>query len=224
MNILKSFLTTTRVTGLLYLGLALSGIVSFLFAKNQIYIDNNAATTFTNLIEKESLARFGLASELALVAFQALSAIWFYKLFKMKDSVAAGMLTAFGLINATAILISSAFWLSALNAAMAGESANIAYYLFNIHESIWLVSNIFFGLWLLPMGYLANKAKMPRALTGLLFAGGIGYILAAFLLVLLPGQKAIIDLLPIPATVGEFWMIGYLFAKSKIDEQIVVMQ
>ena len=101
---------------------------------------------------------------------------------------------------------------------MSGESASIAYYLFNIHDSIWIVSNLFFGLWLLPMGYLANKAKMPRALTGFLSAGGIGYIIAAFLLVLLPNQKAIIDLLPIPATVGEFWMLGYLLAKSKINE------
>ena len=63
----KTFFTTTRVTGLLYLGLALAGIVSFLFARNQIYIDNNATATNANLIKKEGLARIGIAAELALV-------------------------------------------------------------------------------------------------------------------------------------------------------------
>ena len=118
----KNFFTITRVTGLLYLGLALTGMVSFLFARNQIYVDNNAAATLTKLIEKENLARIGIATEIALVAFQALTAIWFYKLFKIKDSFAAGILATFGLINAVAILIASALWLGALNAAISGAS------------------------------------------------------------------------------------------------------
>ncbi len=213
MNGIKKFFTTKRLTGLFYLGLALSGVVSFLFARNQLYVDGNAAATLANLIDKENLARIGIAAELALVVFQALTAIWFYKLFKKTNEFAAGTLAAFGLINATAILISSAFWLSALNAATSGDLAASAYRLFNTHETIWLVSNLFFGLWLVPMGYLVYKAKMPKILSGFLILGGIGYILAAFILVLWPDQKAATDLLVIPASIGEFWMVGYLLVK-----------
>lgn len=217
MNNLRNFLTTTRVTGLLYLGLALTGMVSFLFAKSQIYVENNASETLANLIEKENLARIGIATELALVAFQAFAAIWFYKLFKAKDSFSAGILAVFGLINAVAILIASALWLSALNSASSGASASNAYTLFNTHETIWLVSSLFFGLWLLPMGYLARKAQMPRYLAGILIAGGVGYIISAFILILAPDQDAIANLLVTPATIGEFWMIGYLLTKSKLN-------
>ena len=67
------------------------------------------------------------------------------------------------------------------------------------------------------MGYLANMAKMPRTLAGVLIAGGIGYIISAFLLVLWPNQKSFASILVIPATIGELWMIGYLLIKSKIN-------
>lgn len=66
------------------------------------------------------------------------------------------------------------------------------------------------------MGYLAAKAKMPKALAGLLIIGGVGYILSTIVLVLLPEQKTVSSMLPLAATIGEFWMIGYLLVKPQI--------
>lgn len=123
MIIKSNFLTDTRVTGLLYLGLAITGMFVFLFARSNIYVDGNAQLTNTNLLEKESLARLGIAAELVLVIFQALAAVWFYKLFSKVDNFAAGLVAVFGTVNAVAILISSAMWLSALNASTAGDLA-----------------------------------------------------------------------------------------------------
>ena len=205
-------ITTARTTALFYLGVALTGLFSFLFARENIYVAGDAVLTSANLVEKETLARFGIASEVALVGFQALAAVWFFKLFRKRDSFSAGLIAVFGMVNAVAILISSAMWLGALNAALAGQSAT-AQMLFDNHENIWIVSNLFFGLWLIPMGMMTKKAKMPTALAWFLIAGGIGYILAAFITVLLPAQTNTADLLPMPATVGEFWIIGYLLFK-----------
>ncbi len=208
-------LTTTQTTGIFYLGLALMGLFSFLFARENIYIADDAAMTAANLIEKESLARFGIAAEVALVGFQALAAVWFFKLFRKQDSFAAGLIAVFGMANAVAILISSAMWLGALDAATANgaDQATTAQMLFGLHENIWLVANLFFGLWLLPMGYLVLRAKMPNALAWFLVAGGVGYILAAFAMIILPEQTTLADILPISATIGEFWIIGYMLFK-----------
>lgn len=211
-----TFLTDTRITGLLYLGLAATGMFAFLFAKSAIYVEGNAIATNTNLLEQESLARLGIAIELMLVIFQALTAVWFYKLFSKVNSFSAGLIAVFGMVNATTILIASAMWLSALNSAVAGNPAATVFSLFNLHESIWLVSGIFFGLWLMPMGYLAFIAKLPRVLAGLLIAGGIGYILSSLILILFPDQKAASEVIAFPATLGEFWIIGYLLIKSRL--------
>lgn len=213
----KKLLTTTRITGLMYLGLAISGVLAFLFVRSNIYVDGDAVTTATNLVNNEDLARLGVAAEVALVGFQTLAAVWFYKLFRKVNSFAAGLIAVFGSFNAIAILISSAIWLSALDSALAANSAEVVYSLFNTHDNIWLVAHLFFGLWLLPMGYLAAKSKMPRPLAWFLIAGGIGYVLSTFVSILFPTQTTLAESLPLLASVGEFWMIGYLITKSKLN-------
>lgn len=210
----SNLLTTSKITGLLYLGLAVTGIISYAMVRSAIFVDGNATETLNHLVNQETLSRVGIAAELALVLFQALTALWFYKLFKKTNSFAALSLTAFGLINATAILVASAFWLSAQIAATTGEPANNVYNLFVVHDHIWVVSALFFGLWLIPMGYLAKLAKMPKALSVFLIYGGILYVLSAFVAIVLPNQTNITNLITIPATIGEFWIIGYLLLKE----------
>lgn len=221
---MKKLLTDSRLTGLFYLGIAVTGMFSFLFARAKMYVPGEAMTTATNLIEMKNLALLGIASELALVAFQALAAIWFFKLFRKINDFAAGTLAVFGMVNAVAILISNAFWLSALviaqrsNLPLTSEQANSIMMMFELHETTWLVSNLFFGLWLLPMGYLASKTKISNILAWILYAGGTGYVISAFWSIFFPASS-IVDLLASPATVGEFWMIGYLLLKNPDHHQ-----
>ena len=203
-----------RTTGLLYLGLAVSGMISFLGIKSQIFVEGNPADTASKLLEKESLARVGIAFEILLVLTQALTAMWFYKLFKKLDSFAAMTLAIFGMVNAVAILIATAFWLSALNSALASNNVELTYNLLSIHNDIWTIATLFFGLWLIPMGYLSRKALMPKALAGFLIIGGALYLASTFVLVLLPNQDMLANLMSIPGTIGEFWIIGYLIFKS----------
>lgn len=203
-----------RTTGLLYLGLAVSGVISFAGIKGQIFVEGNAAETVSKLLEKESLARVGIAFEIILVLTQALTALWFYKLFKKLDSFAATALAIFGMVNAVAILTAAAFWLNALNSALASKSIELTFSLFSIHNDIWRVATLFFGLWLIPMGYLSRKALMPKALAGFLIIGGAFYLASTFVLVLFPNQDSLANLMSIPGTIGEFWIIGYLIFKS----------
>ena len=203
-----------RTTGLLYLGLAVSGMISFLGIKSQIFVEGNPADTASKLLEKESLAMVGIAFEILLVLTQALTAMWFYKLFKKLDSFAAMTLAIFGMVNAVAILIATAFWLSALNSALASNNVELTYNLLSIHNDIWTIATLFFGLWLIPMGYLSRKALMPKALAGFLIIGGALYLASTFVLVLLPNQDMLANLMSIPGTIGEFWIIGYLIFKS----------
>lgn len=207
-------ITTARTTGLFYLGLALTGVFAFLFAKEQLFVDGDAVQTTANLVKDETLARSGIAAEILLVGFQALAAVWFYKLFKKKDSFAAGLITAFGMVNAIIILAASAFWLMALNTALAGSMSSSVQTLFETHDALWQVGALFFGLWLLPMAYMAHKTKMPRVMVWFLVSGGVGYVLSTFTSVVLPEQTTLTEVLPMPATIGEFWMIGYLLFKS----------
>jgi hypothetical protein len=208
---------TARTTGLLYLGLALSGGLSFILIRNQIFVPHEPAATLRNLLEHESLARIGVAMEMAVVVTQALVAVWFFRLFRSVDAVAAGTLAAFGLVNAVAILCSAASLATALDVAGDGELAAApgravtTQTMYLVSGQLWGVGALFFGLWLIPMGWLVVRSGwMPRSLGWILMGGGIGYVLSAFVVQLAPNVSAVGDVLTIPATVGEVWMVGYL--------------
>ena len=204
-------LSTARATGLLYLALALTGALGFLLIRPQLVADD-AAVTLARLTERESLTRLGIALELGIVLTQALAAVWFYRLFRPVEPVAAGALAAFGLVNATVILGSAASLATALEVALepVGDATGQIRLLTELSANLWGVGALFFGLWLIPMGLLVRRCGMPRPLGWLLLAGGVGYVLSAFLDYLVPGAQPVADLLTIPATIGEFWMIGYL--------------
>jgi hypothetical protein len=209
--------STARITGLFYLALALTGLLGFLIIRPQIVDPNDAAATLAHLVEHEWLARAGIALELGVVVTQALAAMWFYRLFRSVDSFAAGSIAAFGLVNAVAILTSAAALGTALQVALEpiGDPAALAQLMYVVSENLWGVGAVFFGLWLVPMGVCVLRSGwMPRPLGQLLIVGGAGYLLSAFARYLVPDIGAFVDLLTIPASIGEFWMVGYLLIRG----------
>lgn len=219
---MSSLKRTARITGLWYLGVGITGMLGFLLIRPEIYVAGDGAATLANLVEREMLARLGIAFELLVVLTQALVSVWFYKLFRTVSSTAAGSLAAFGLINSTAILASAAFLVTALTGALdpalapGGDAAGTVQLMYELSGAFWGVGALFFGLWLIPMGYLVVVSRwMPRPLGSILVAGGVGYILSAFVLYLIPDAPGAVEVaLTVLATVGEFWMIGYLLIKG----------
>lgn len=69
-----------------------------------------------------------------------------------------------------------------------------------------IVSEIFWGLWLLPFGYLVFKSGfLPKVLGILLMAGCFGYVIDSFASTLLVGypQTALANFITLPASAGE---------------------
>jgi hypothetical protein len=209
---------TARVTGVWYLALALAGLFGFLVVRPEIYVAGDPGATLLNLTEKETLARVGLVLELALVLTQALAAVWFYKLFRRLNETAAWALAVFGIVNAVAILASAVFMATALavagdvGMAPGGDPAATAQLMYELSANAWGVGALFFGLWLVPMGHVAaSSGRMPKWLGWTLIVGGCGYVLSALLgYGVADAPTGLVEALPFPATVGEFWMIGYL--------------
>ncbi len=211
---------TARVTGLWYLGLAIAGLCGFLLIRSHLYAAHDPQQTLAQLQEQVWLARAGIAFELGVVITQALTAVWFFRLFRSVDAVAAGALAAFGLVNATAILMSATMIAGAFEVALdpgriAGiDPAAAAQLFYIVSGQLWSIGAVFFGLWLVPMGTLVLRSGwMPGLLGWVLVAGGVGYVLSAFM-GLVPGLSTAAMVVTLPASIGEFWMIGYLLVRG----------
>ncbi|NBP67421.1 MAG: DUF4386 domain-containing protein [Cytophagia bacterium] len=205
---------TARKAGFWYLALAISGVLGFLLLHSQIYVADDLPKTLLNLKEQESLARMRLLAEFAIIISQALAAVYFFKLFKDINHFAAWALAAWGMMNAGIIMISAIAMGGSIHVASLSVPDNEKLMMLQIFmlfiKGSWAVGSLFFGLWLIPMGYaVVSTKRMPIGLGRVLQIGGIGYIASAFL-VYGRWSGSWIDMLTIPATIGEFWMIGYL--------------
>lgn len=208
---------TARMTGLFYLGMAITAALGFLIIRPRLFVADDPGATLANLVTHASLARAGVAFELAMVVAQALTAVWFSRLFRTVDSFAASGIAAFGLVNAVAGLVSAAMLGTAVqvSADPVGDPAATVQVLFLASLNMWGVGALFFGLWLIPMGWCVLRSGwMPRVLGWILVVGGVGYVLSPFVLYLARDAQVLFDAMAYPASVGEFWMIGYLLIRG----------
>lgn len=210
----SELVTTARTAGTWYLAMAISGFLGFLIFHPQVFDSEDSQKTLTNLIDLESLARTRLLLEFAIIVSQALTAVWFYKLFRHINEWAAWTVGIWGMINSVAIMISAISIGSAIEIASSSQSVEDKVILIELLSSLitnaWGVGGLFFGLWLIPLGYIIISSKrMPIWLGRTLIAGGIGYLISTTLNYI-GIESPMLGYLIVPATVGEFWMIGYL--------------
>lgn len=129
-------------------------------------------------------------------------------------SVGSKYVGHWGAVNAMIILVSAVSMSSAIEVANSSldypQKLALTTLLSSHISQAWSVGGLFLGLWLIPMGYIVVSTRcMPLWLGRVLLAGGVGYIIQT--LVVAAGVKsAMVDVLVIPASIGEFWMVGYL--------------
>jgi hypothetical protein len=116
---MHALIRTARTTGLFYLGLAVTGVLGFVVIRSRLFAADDPSATLAHLVDNQSLARAGVALELLIVLTQALAAIWFYRLFRTADPLAASGIAAFGLVNAVTVLVSAALLATAVEVALA---------------------------------------------------------------------------------------------------------
>ncbi len=211
----NNLIKTARITGIWYLALAISGILGFMVFHSKVYVSSDPEKTLANLTDPESLSRVRLLFEFLIVLSQAMAALWFYKLFKSISEWEAWAVGVWGSVNAIVIMISAIAMAAAIQIADSSvqtydDKIILIDLLGQLIRHSWKVGGLFFGLWLIPMGHMVISSKrMPLWLGRILILGGVGYILST-LISYMGVQHSLLNVLTLPATIGEFWMIGYL--------------
>ncbi|MDH5599612.1 MAG: DUF4386 domain-containing protein [Cyclobacteriaceae bacterium] len=211
----NQLIKTARTAGFWYLLMAIAGILGFMVFHSQVFVAGDPGKTLDNLIHLESTARIRLLFEFIIVISQALTAVWFYRLFKNTHEWAAWTLGIGGIINSVVLLFSAISMASAIGIAGSAtlgmeEKTLLIQLLQSLIANSWGVGGLFFGLWLFPMAFLVIQSKrMPVWLGRIILLGGIGYLIST-IINYMGIEFSYNIILILPATVGEFWMIGYL--------------
>jgi hypothetical protein len=210
-----------RIAGVFYLVVGIAGGFSEGFVDPSLYVPGDAAATTANVIANAGLMRLAVVAHLTDAVFFVLTAITLYLLLKHVGKHAARLMVMPVMIAAGIISVSAVFTFVAMQVGTEGtyESAfglvgsqTLVLLLLDIQHYAVLAAQVFFALWLAPLGYLAYKSRLfPKPLGIVLGAATIGYLVDVAVAFLLPELAAQIHLsLGIVPAVAEIWMVLYL--------------
>ena len=210
-----------RFAGVLYLLMGIFSGFALLFVYAKVYVPGDAATTAGNLVANSGLVRMGVVADLVQATFWVFTALALYQLLKHVSKSMASAMVVLASIGAGIVMLNEVFGFEALRVATgtvnlasfgaAGSNA-LALLLVDAQHYGLLIAQIFFGLWLVPLGYLAyNSGWFPKALGVVLIVGGACYLVDLLAAFLVPDVgKAIHGYVTIPSAIAEVSMVVYL--------------
>jgi len=210
-----------RVAGLLYLLMAIPGPFSLMYVPNKLIVSGNAAATANNILAHEMLFRLGVLGIVVSGVVFLLLALALYRLFSGVNKAQASLLVVFVAVSVTISYLVELNQIEALLLLRGGDFLAVfdkpqrealALLFVKLHGQGITINEMFWGLWLLPFGWLVIKSGfLPRILGAWLIVNGLAYMAISFAGLLFPPYGAVIFDSVFPILLGElaimFWLL-----------------
>ena len=230
----NSLKKTARGAGILYIIMDVFMIFSGMVVDSKIYVPGDALATANNILASERLFRLGFVSWIVGYVVFLFLVLALYNLFKSVDKSKARLMVILvvssvpiGILNmlnqyAPILLLNGSGNHSAFNPV---QLQTLSMLFFDIYQHGIMVAEIFWGLWLVPLGILVYKSRfVPKVLGVLLIVGCFGHLLSFLSTFLFPEYNTI--LIPISEIVmfGELPIFLWLLIKGVKDQQPALVE
>lgn len=216
---------TARTAGALYLIVVLTGIFGLAYVPSQLSVSGDLAATIAKIEANEPLYRLGIAAAFACYTAFLLLPLALYRLLAPFGRGAAVTMVAFVLASVPISFASQVYKLDVLSLLSGADYARLLT-TEQLHAQVrvamdgfrngMLVANVFWGLWLLPFGWLVLRSGfLPRVLGVLLVLGCFGYLVDVLGTLLVPAYigSTLESWVSLPGTVGEIgiclWLVVF---------------
>jgi hypothetical protein len=227
-----------RIAGLFYLLVAIFGGFAEGFGDPKMYVAGNAAATAANVLANPGLVRMIVVAHLLNSIFFVLTAMALYILLQHVNKIVARAMLVFVALAVGITTLNAVFQFEGLRVATdsayaaafgtAGSNA-LVLLLLDIQHYGTLSAQVFFGLWLAPLGYLVYKSGLfPKALGVMLVTATVCYLVDLFAAFLVPDfAQQIHPFVGIVVGIAEIWMVLYLLVVGvrtvKPDKEILAV-
>jgi len=185
-----------RIAGAFYLLTIIAGVFAEIFVRGALVVRDDAAATAANILMHEPLYRFGLAADLIMLVCYLAVTLLFYDLFKPVGRSLSGLAALFSLVGiavlavnslnhlAPLVLLGGAHYLSAFET---NQVQALALASLRMHARGYVISGVFFGIYMLLLGHLIySSVFLPRILGVLMAVGGASFLANSFVVFLSP--------------------------------------
>ncbi len=177
-----------RLAGLLYLIVVVTGIFSLAYVPSQLALGEAPTLAVSKITASPALFRWGLASFLVEQVVFLILPLVLFRIFSPFGRIAAWLMVAFAAASVPVSLVALAQRASILDSIatvgpVVGDATTQALVLLSLKQYAngILAASLFWGLWLLPLGYLTLRSCLvPKILGAMLIVGGLGYVVDVF--------------------------------------------
>ena len=198
---------TARLAGALYLALMPFGFFGIIYVPSVLLVSGDAATTARNIMASELLFRSGTVSLLISQIIFIFLVLALYRLLNPVNKDHAVLMVVLALIAVPIAFLNEVNHLAALRLLANADDGRFTTSQLQAHAMLFLdmrqngilVTLVFWGLWLLPLGLLVFRSGfLPKVLGVLLVIAGAGYVIDS-------GTQLLSLSLP---TVSQFTFVG----------------
>lgn len=218
-----------RTAGLYYLVVAVLGAFAHI-VRAKVYVPGDAATSTARVAENADLVRYSLAADLVQATFLVAVVLTLHRLLHRFDIRMARAMVVFVVIAVPIITLNMLNQLGALlvatdpsyAAAFGVDGAQaLVMLLLDLQHFGYLIAQIFFGLWLFPLGLLACRSGMfPKVIAVVLVTASSFYLVDVALQFLAPAAAAAVNPALITLfTLAEASMLVFLLVKGVLNRQ-----
>jgi hypothetical protein len=223
---------TARFAGLLFLLMVVSGLFAEIFFRQKIFVANDMAATAANISANLFLYRAGIFSDILMSVSYLLTALALYRLLVPVNKNLASLMVLFAAAGSVLLLSNILNELAPLSMIATGSQADaftdkqlqlMLLLSFNAYNHGYMIGQVFFALWVLPLGLLIYRSKfLPRVFGVLFLVEVVCGLLSVLVHFMLPNETAESALL-IPGTVAElsfmFWLMIRGISETKVQAQ-----
>jgi Domain of unknown function (DUF4386) len=214
-----------RTAGAYYLVVGIFGGFAQI-VREKVYVPDDAVATAGNMVANADLVRFSFLADLVQATFALFLVLALSRLLQHVNRGMARAMVLFVVLQVGITCLNVVHQLAALLVATGpsytsafGTAASnaLALLLMDMQHSGFLVAQIFFGLWLFPLGWLAYRSGMfPRPLGVILMVATGAYLVDVPLQFLAPGFAGTVSpIVVVPlVTIAEVSMVCYLLIKG----------
>jgi hypothetical protein len=206
-----------RIAGALYLLVVVLGGIAQLVVRAGIRLPGAATATAQHIDAQPATFHISVIADIAMAVIFVVVGVTLYLLFRHIDRHVAGATVVFAAVGAGMIVVNLLFHLAALlgetGASQDAQSSHGAMtLLLDMYDHGYPIAGIFFGLCLLPLGYLAYRSgRIPPVVSTLLI---VSWILDALFGLLWRDLPAVIHTIIAPPPVADLWLMLYMVAKG----------
>jgi len=227
---MSSLSRNARVAGALYVLFSIFGALRLIYIPSKLIVHGNAAATANNIAAHEMLFRLGTISYLIGAAGWIFVTLVLYRLFREVDQNLAALMVILGSLvsvpifffnavnDVAALLLARGELLSVFDAAQRDALVMLFLRLHNYGDA---ANEIFWGLWLIPLGLLVYRSRfLPRILGIWLILGCIGYLGLSFTAFLFPQYEKKAFTYSQPFTICEVAFMLWLIVMGAKEKKI----